>query len=48
MDNATSKFVRAGTLEELKAKGRLVVHGRPRKCRPILSALDVGQAPPAV
>jgi hypothetical protein len=21
-------------------------HGRPRKCRPILSALDVGQAPP--
>ena len=26
MDNATLDFVRAGTLEELKAKGRLVVH----------------------
>src|SRR5215469_1442646 len=30
MDNATLDFVRAGTLEELKAKGRLVVHGRHR------------------
>ncbi len=30
MDDATSKFVRAGSLEELKAKGRLVVHGRHR------------------
>jgi len=30
MDHATSDFVCAGTLEELKAKGRLVVHGRHR------------------
>ena len=30
MDKMTSKFARAGTLEELKAKGRLVVHGRHR------------------
>jgi nitrite reductase/ring-hydroxylating ferredoxin subunit len=39
MDNATSEFVRAGTLEELKAKGRLVVHGRHR---PILLVHDGG------
>jgi nitrite reductase/ring-hydroxylating ferredoxin subunit len=30
MDTRTSDFVRAGSLEELKAKGRLVVHGRHR------------------
>jgi nitrite reductase/ring-hydroxylating ferredoxin subunit len=30
MDVATSDFVRAGSLEELKAKGRLVVHGHHR------------------
>src|SRR5215472_4318607 len=30
MDHATSDFMCAGTLEELKAKGRLVVHGRHR------------------
>jgi nitrite reductase/ring-hydroxylating ferredoxin subunit len=30
MDTTTSDFVRAGSLEELKAKGRLVVHGRHR------------------
>jgi nitrite reductase/ring-hydroxylating ferredoxin subunit len=30
MDTSTSDFVRAGSLEELKAKGRLVVHGRHR------------------
>jgi nitrite reductase/ring-hydroxylating ferredoxin subunit len=30
MDSLTSDFVRAGTLEELKAKGRLVIHGRHR------------------
>src|SRR5580704_11518458 len=30
MNNTTSDFVRAGTLEELKAKGRLVVHGHHR------------------
>src|SRR5438477_1893949 len=30
MDTTTPDFVRAGTLEELKAKGRLVVHGRHR------------------
>jgi nitrite reductase/ring-hydroxylating ferredoxin subunit len=39
MDNATSKFVRAGTLEELKAKGRLVVHGRHR---PVLLVYEHG------
>jgi len=30
MDNTTSDFVRAGSLEDLRAKGRLVVHGRHR------------------
>jgi nitrite reductase/ring-hydroxylating ferredoxin subunit len=30
MDTLTSDFVRAGTLEELKAKGRLVIPGRHR------------------
>ena len=30
MDTTASDFVRAGSLEELKAKGRLVVHGRHR------------------
>src|ERR1700720_1351471 len=30
MYTETSKLVRAGTLEEIKAKGRLVVHGRHR------------------
>jgi nitrite reductase/ring-hydroxylating ferredoxin subunit len=30
LDAETSSFVRAGTLEEIKAKGRLVVHGRHR------------------
>src|SRR5580700_8110437 len=30
MNNTTSHFFRAGTLEELKAKGRLVVHGHHR------------------
>jgi nitrite reductase/ring-hydroxylating ferredoxin subunit len=39
MDNATSKFVRAGTLEELKAEGRLVVHGRHR---PVLLVYEDG------
>jgi nitrite reductase/ring-hydroxylating ferredoxin subunit len=39
MDNATAEFVRAGTLEELKAKGRLVVHGRHR---PVLLVHDGG------
>ena len=39
MDNATSNFVRAGTLEELKAKGRLVVHGRHR---PVLLVYEDG------
>ena len=28
MDTPTTDFVRAGSLEELKAKGRLVAHGR--------------------
>ena len=30
MDTTASDFVRAGTLDELKSKGRLVVHGRHR------------------
>ena len=40
MDTLTSDFVRAGALEELKAKGRLVVHGRHR---PILVLHDAGR-----
>src|SRR5919202_1492699 len=40
MDKQVSHFVRAGTLEELKAKGRLVVHGRHR---PILVLHDEGR-----
>ena len=39
MDTTTSDFVRAGTLEELKAKGRLVVHGRHR---PVLLVYENG------
>ena len=39
MDAPTSNFVRAGTLEELKARGRLVVRGRHR---PILLVHDNG------
>jgi nitrite reductase/ring-hydroxylating ferredoxin subunit len=39
MDAETSNFVRAGTLEELKTKGRLVVHGRHR---PILLVHEGG------
>ena len=30
MDTTASDFVLAGSLKELKAKGRLVVHGRHR------------------
>ena len=45
MDTPTMNFVRAGSLEELKAKGRLVVHGPHR---PILLVHDKGPAiPPA-
>ena len=40
MDNATSDFVRAGTLEELRVKGRLVVRGRHR---PVLLVHEGGQ-----
>src|ERR1700756_1808168 len=40
MDNATSDFVRAGTLEELRVRGRLVVHGRHR---PVLLVHEGGQ-----
>lgn len=40
MDTPTSDFVRAGSLAELKAKGRLVVHGRHP---PILVIYDGGQ-----
>ena len=39
MDTLTSDFVRAGTLAELKSKGRLVVHGRHR---PILLVYEGG------
>ena len=37
MDASPTEFVRAGSLEELKAKGRLVVHGPHR---PILVVHD--------
>jgi len=40
MENATLDFVRAGTLEELRAKGRLVLHGRHR---PVLLLHEGGQ-----
>src|SRR5580693_6229032 len=40
MDNTTSDFVRAGSLEDLRAKGRLVVHGRHR---PVLIVYDRGR-----
>jgi nitrite reductase/ring-hydroxylating ferredoxin subunit len=40
MDTLTSDFVRAGTLEELKTKGRLVVRGRHR---PILLVHENGR-----
>ena len=40
MDTPTTDFVRAGSLEELKAKGRLVAHGRHR---PILVVHDKGR-----
>jgi nitrite reductase/ring-hydroxylating ferredoxin subunit len=40
MDIPTTDFVRAGSLEELKAKGRLVVHGPHR---PILVIRDKGR-----
>jgi nitrite reductase/ring-hydroxylating ferredoxin subunit len=40
MDTPTTDFVRAGSLEELKAKGRLVVHGSHR---PILVLHDRGR-----
>jgi nitrite reductase/ring-hydroxylating ferredoxin subunit len=40
MDTITSDFAYAGSLEELKVKGRLVVHGRHR---PILLVYEAGQ-----
>jgi hypothetical protein len=40
MDIPTTDFVRAGSLEELKARGRLVVHGPHR---PILVVHDKGR-----
>ena len=40
MDTLNKEFARAGTLEELKAKGRLVVHGSHR---PILVIYDRGR-----
>ena len=40
MDTLTSEFVRVCSLDELKAKGRLVVHGRHP---PILLVYDQGQ-----
>src|SRR5207248_4618760 len=39
MDTTTPDFVHAGSLEELKAKGRLVVHGRQR---PVLLVYEDG------
>lgn len=43
MDTPTTDFVRAGSLKELKAKGRLVVHGAHR---PILVGYDKGRVFP--
>src|SRR5271167_3354952 len=40
MDTADEEFTLAGSLEELKAKGRLVVHGAHR---PILVVYDRGR-----
>jgi nitrite reductase/ring-hydroxylating ferredoxin subunit len=40
MDTSTSDFVHAGSLEELRARRRLLVHGRHR---PILLVEDGGQ-----
>jgi nitrite reductase/ring-hydroxylating ferredoxin subunit len=40
MGNRSLGFVRAGTLEDLSAKGRLVVHGRHR---PVLLVREGGQ-----
>jgi len=40
MDTTTPDFVHAGSLEELKAKGRLVVHGRHR---PVLLVYEDGR-----
>ena len=40
MDAPNKEFAFAGSLEELKAKGRLVVHGRHR---PILVIYDRGR-----
>src|SRR5690242_14957607 len=40
MDVPTREFLLAGNLEELKAKGRLVIHGGPR---PILVIYDRGR-----
>jgi nitrite reductase/ring-hydroxylating ferredoxin subunit len=40
MDTITSDFVYAGSLDELKVKGRLVVHGRHR---PVLLIFKAGQ-----
>jgi nitrite reductase/ring-hydroxylating ferredoxin subunit len=40
MDTPTTDFVRAGSLEELKAKGRLLVHGPHR---PVLVVHDKGR-----
>jgi hypothetical protein len=39
MDTLTSDFVRAGSLDELKAKGWIVVHGRHR---PVLLVYEFG------
>jgi hypothetical protein len=40
MDAPSREFVRAGSLEELKAKGRFVLHGGHR---PILVIYDRGR-----
>jgi hypothetical protein len=44
MDVPSKEFVLAGSLEELKAKGRLVVHGGHR---PILVIYDRGRSSPS-
>ena len=44
MDVANKEFVQAGSLDELKAKGRLVLHGDHR---PILVVYDRGRVSPS-
>src|SRR5919201_861316 len=51
MDTTTSDFVRAGSFEELKVKGRLVVHGHNLTlviAKAVHAQLAAGQSPSEV